>query len=114
MRYAGQCALEFGFVRPRVTHPRPRASFLAKDYPSSSTDPAWLWRRSRSSILAPGHLAVEPGRPLQGRAGWLYLFWALYGGDGYVYRYVARTQALRLLIVQSLLAPPRATEIAPL
>ena len=61
--------------------------------------------RSFSSRLVPGHLAIGLYRLLQAREDWEELSGALFGSDGYVYRYVARPQALSQLLVKIRSAP---------
>ena len=54
---------------------------LARDSPCSSTDPASALFRAFPSRSAPGRLAVEPYRPLQGRVDWKDSSGGLYRRD---------------------------------
>lgn len=100
-RYTEMYALESGFVcnSSRLSRRRPRLSLFAEDYPRTSVGPVRLLYRAVSRKFVLNHLAAEPYGQLQGEVARRDLSGALFSDDGYVYHYVARTQALRQLLV---------------
>ena len=85
MCYAEQYSAGMGVARrsSRSTHPRPRVSLFAMDYPFSHSDPVWLLLRAfLSKVAAP--LAPEPYRLLKGAVDHPDLSGALWEGAGFV------------------------------